>query len=271
MPKRKPSSSSTSRKAPPGPTRLTQSQAHVDSARPCHVASCRAHSRTTDARTSGSPTTHYDGMAVGRALRHSGWLTAGGNQLEQCYARALLFKYRMSSRTLRGMRLFGRSKRLTEDDESREPVEQIRLLSEEVNRQLTDVAQRESGLQTSSGVLIAASSVLTSVQFKDWESYWQIISTVLFILAAIIGVASLYPRGSVMADATRFVRERLTADSYSTQYSIVMDKIGVLESACRQLHRKERLVLLGYVVLVAAWLVMLIIAWITVRFMWRSA
>lgn len=167
------------------------------------------------------------------------------------------------------MRLFGSSRRLRlvwEDDQGQKPVEQIRLLSNEVNRQLGDVRQKESALLTQSGVLVAASSVLTSVQFKDWQSYWQIFSTVLFVVAAIIGVLSIYRSRAIMADAMQFARERLEADSYSLEYSLLKSHILVLENAHHTLDRKTRLVSLGYVVLVAAWLVMLLIAWITVQF-----
>lgn len=144
--------------------------------------------------------------------------------------------------------------------EQEHPVEQLKLIGAEVTRQLAAVASKRAGLHTRAALLVAASGVLTSVQSSSWASGWQFISVALSVAAAILGLIILRPRRGDDSNATLYVNERLDADPYSTEYSIVMDNIVVLKGGRKRIEDMAKKLMAGYIVLVAAWASTLMVA-----------
>lgn len=140
------------------------------------------------------------------------------------------------------------------------PVEQLKLIHAEVDRQRAVMSQRRSNMFTRATILVAASGVLTSVLALNWASPWQFISAAISIMAAGFGVWAMWPRTVIDSDATLNFKARLEADPYSTEYSIVSDNMDALASNMASIEKLGQVVSRGYAVLVLSWLVTLLVA-----------
>jgi hypothetical protein len=144
--------------------------------------------------------------------------------------------------------------------QSTKPFDQLKLLHQEVDRELGALSQRRSGMHTRATILVAASGVLATVQTTSWDSLWQLVGVFLSLVAAGFGLLVLRPWPGVVASATLHVKERLNADPYSTEYSIVMDNILTLEDGRKRTERLALWLVQGFLVLVLAWVATLIVA-----------
>lgn len=140
------------------------------------------------------------------------------------------------------------------------PLEQAKLLNAEVTRQLAAVAQKRSSMHTRAAILVAASGVLTSFRTEDWNSGWQMISVVIALAAAVLGLLVMRPRRQGEANATLAFDERLEASVYSTAHSIVRDNITELKNLRARNEEMAHFVGWGYVLLVLAWMASFIIS-----------
>lgn len=134
------------------------------------------------------------------------------------------------------------------------PLDQAKLLSAEVERELSGVAQKRSSMHTRAAVLVAASGVLASFRTENWSSGWQMISVLISLAAAVLGLLVMRPRQQGEANATLYVTERLAAPVYSTAYSILQDNITELRNLRARNEEMALLVGWGYLLLVLAWL-----------------
>jgi len=141
-------------------------------------------------------------------------------------------------------------------DEPLLPVEQLKLVHGEVDRQRVAINQRMGNMHTRAAILVTASGVYSTVQASDWASGWQFIGISLSIVAACIGLWSMRPSSGIDANATLAFRERLMAEPYSTEYSIVIDSMDGLKDDLDRIEKSAKLIVAGYGILVLAWLAM---------------
>ena len=80
-------------------------------------------------------------------------------------------------------------------------------------------------------------------------------------MAAVYGLVVLRPRKGGEANATKMVRERLEADPYSTEYSIVKDNITTLAGIRSRVEVMAGRLLMGYLLLLLAWISTVLMAW----------
>jgi hypothetical protein len=144
-----------------------------------------------------------------------------------------------------------------------EPIEQLKLVHDEMNLQRTLLSQRLSNIQNRATVLITGAGILGAFTAGSWPSMWQGISVGLSVAAAIVGIAVLRPRRGIEANATLHWENRLRADPYSAEFSIFKDKIEVLEEEFDRVKNAGQIVMVGYGILVAAWAATFIIAVLT--------
>lgn len=116
--------------------------------------------------------------------------------------------------------------------------------------------QRTSNMYTRAAILITASGVFSTVQANNWVTGWQFISISLSVAAAVIGLLAMRPSKGVEADATLSFQERLDADPFSTEYSIVRDSMAGLTDDMKRIERAAKLILVGYGILALAWMAM---------------
>lgn len=142
------------------------------------------------------------------------------------------------------------------DDEPNYPHDQLKLVHAEVTRQRTAVAQRLGSMHTRGVILVTASGLTTTVLANSWISGWQFISVLLTLAAAVLGLWVVRPLKGVDADVTLHLNERLQAEPYETEYSIVTDSIAGLKDDMGKVEGLGRQIVSGYGILVASWIVM---------------
>ena len=111
-------------------------------------------------------------------------------------------------------------------------------------------------MHTRAAILVTASGVFSVVQTNNWVTGWQFVSIALSVAAAITGLWAMRPSFGVDANAALSFRERLEADPWSTEYSIVRDSMEGLADDLERISRTAGITVLGYGILVAAWIAM---------------
>lgn len=132
--------------------------------------------------------------------------------------------------------------------------EQLKLVHAEVDRQRAAVLQRTGNMHTRAAILVTASGVFSVVQANNWVSIWQFISITLSVAAAVTGLWAMRPSPGVDANAALSFRERLEADPWSTEYSIVTDSMEGLADDLERIERTAKTTVAGYAILVLAWI-----------------
>jgi hypothetical protein len=111
-------------------------------------------------------------------------------------------------------------------------------------------------MHTRAAILVTASGVFSTVQASNWVTGWQFISITLSVIAAVIGLWAMRPSSGVDANATLFFRERLEADAWSAEYSIVTDSMAGLSDDLQRIEWTAKLIVTGYGILALAWVAM---------------
>ncbi|MFF2316971.1 hypothetical protein ACFVTE_11940 [Arthrobacter sp. NPDC058097] len=135
-------------------------------------------------------------------------------------------------------------------------AEQLKLVHAEVDRQRATVLQRTSNMHTRAAILVTASGVFSTVQANNWVTGWQCVSITLSVVAAVIGLWAMRPSPGIDANATLAFQERLEADPWSTEYSIVRDSMEGLSDDLGRIERAAKLIVAGYGILALAWVAM---------------
>lgn len=136
----------------------------------------------------------------------------------------------------------------------KKPVEQLKLLGAETNRQLLVVSARRTGFNTRAAILITAAGVLTTVQTREWISGWQLVSMFLSIVAAVLGLFALRPVRSKTANVATDLKSRLVFAPYDVEYFIVESSMEELKQSKIQVQAMAETVAIGYLVLLLAWI-----------------
>lgn len=142
------------------------------------------------------------------------------------------------------------------DDEVNYPHEQLKLVHAEVTRQRTAVATRLGSMHTRGVILVTASGLTTTVLANSWISGWQFIGVLLTLAAAILGLWAVRPSKGIDANVTLHLNERLQAEPYETEHSIVMDSIAGLKDDMEKVELLGKQIVVGYGILVASWIAM---------------
>ncbi|WP_442542585.1 hypothetical protein ACSBOX_11580 [Arthrobacter sp. KN11-1C] len=142
------------------------------------------------------------------------------------------------------------------DDTDEKPVDQLKLVHAEVDRQRAAVTQRLASMHTRGAILVTASGVFSTVQANTWVSGWQFIGIGLSVIAAVFGLLAMRPTSGLDAFAGKSFEDRLWADTYSVEYSIVTDSITGLSNDMELVAKTANIVVIGYAILAVAWLAM---------------
>lgn len=140
------------------------------------------------------------------------------------------------------------------------PVEQLKILHAEVDRQRDTNARRFANMHTRAAILIGASGVLGTLQVGvGWKSAAVIVS----LVAAGHGLWALRPTKGRDADATKNTNQFLTKEPYAAEHRIVMDNIQGLSVDMSALESVRTVVARGYIFLVSGWVLSLAIDLLT--------
>lgn len=147
-------------------------------------------------------------------------------------------------------------RRARETEALRESSEKLSLISAEVDRQLADVAVRQSNAITRASIILAAAGVSVFAAIDPQRELWMsAVPTGLSLIAALVSLAGLrYWKSNGTESTVSRVQALMAASVIDTQWSLLNDKHKELFAARRDMKRKSKYVRWSTVLLIAAWM-----------------
>jgi hypothetical protein len=133
------------------------------------------------------------------------------------------------------------------------PDKQLKLVHDELNRARTAATARLASFHTRGALLVTASGLFTALQVSKQVNCLSIIATVLFLAAAVIGLVVLRPVSGHEVDPSTVRPQWIEMTPYDTEVAIIEANEYVLTSDREVGDSLSRLILVGYIALVAAW------------------
>lgn len=133
--------------------------------------------------------------------------------------------------------------------------ETLRIIHDELNLRRASFSTRWSGTDTKSALLVTAAGVLTGLQLRDGASMLSKASAVVALLAAVGGIASLWPRHTKDMDAGRIRDRLLSLAPLAAELSLVDTKIDVHERDEALLGVRAKWLRLGFGLIVLSVLI----------------
>ena len=134
------------------------------------------------------------------------------------------------------------------------PVEQQRLILEELARQIDNVNTRQAAVIDRAAIVVAADVVLSALIVAQLATGWLLIPILISVVSAVFALRTIglwKSKGSKLSKA--LISRLLRADPYSVGHGIVRDRLKELNAAVVDLERKQKRVRLATATLIAAW------------------
>jgi tetrahydromethanopterin S-methyltransferase subunit G len=147
-----------------------------------------------------------------------------------------------------------------ESDEIPRPTEQLKFIHAEVDRQRAAIAARRNAMHTRAAVLVTASGILATIQATSLANGWQFISIGLALVAATVGLWTMWPASGDESDPRDLFENYLTAEPYSVENRIVEDNVRALTGEMTLLDKIGTRLGIGYCILLGMWLSMVVIS-----------
>jgi hypothetical protein len=135
-----------------------------------------------------------------------------------------------------------------------DPLEQLRLVHDELNRQREYVANRHKSMQDRATVLIGAAGVSLGIQVANLPHWILWVVLLPSIASATLGAISIRGTRSPEIDVALLRANVLGIDIYSAEYALVTDKIQAHDFEVVALESRRRLVIAGFGFLAASWI-----------------
>lgn len=161
------------------------------------------------------------------------------------------------------IRVFYNAPRLeltTETDDPTYPTEQLELVHKEVDRQRAAIAARRNAFHTRAAVLVTAAGILATIQTTNLVNGWQFISVGLSVVAAAVGLWTMWPSTGDETSPKGLYEKYLTEEPFKVEQRIVEDSVGVLSAEMTLLNKIAFRLKVGYSILLGVWVSMAIIA-----------
>ncbi|MDR6689055.1 small basic protein [Arthrobacter sp. 1088] len=133
------------------------------------------------------------------------------------------------------------------------PLKQLALINDEVLRELQAASSRHDSLRTRATILVTAAGVLATLTTSNMLTPYLAIAVALTVLSGIFGMLAIWPRKRHVANPSKSFNERLSADIYSTLYSITVDNREELRATFEQNDKVSGWLRLGFLLLLASW------------------
>lgn len=147
-----------------------------------------------------------------------------------------------------------------EPDDPIYPAEQLELVHKELDRQRAAIAARRTSMHTRAAILVTAAGILATLQTTSMANGWQFINVGLSALAGAFGLWAMRPIEGDDSDPADIFNNYLKNSAYSIERKIVKENLAALDGEMTSLSKIARTILVGYGILFATWLSMIIIA-----------
>lgn len=135
----------------------------------------------------------------------------------------------------------------------REPLDQLRLVSAELDRELADLAVRQANAITRSSIILAAAGV-TGFTSAGGQLILSAAPAFLSLASAVLAFAAIryWPSRAIKMKRSH-VKSYLDTTAYLLLWRQLADKFDELDMARRDLKRKTRFLTFATVALLLAW------------------
>lgn len=142
------------------------------------------------------------------------------------------------------------------------PLEQLRLSSEEIDRELASVSARQSNAVTRASIVLAAAGISA---FADVGTSlgWNLVPATFSAVSALLCLLAIrYWTSEASQIRTDDVKRFLKKTEYEVMWRLVADKYAELQAARADLERKADLVEGAVGMLILAWMSALVVKFI---------
>ena len=133
------------------------------------------------------------------------------------------------------------------------PVEQMKLMHEEINRARLSTGSRITSFHTRAAILVSASGIYTALRPVEEVNSLSVAGTVLFVVAAILGLAALWPKRRHEVDPGGSLDAMLVGTPFRVEEAITRSNADALKSDMKLAEELSLRVRWGYLALVLAW------------------
>ncbi|NEN07850.1 hypothetical protein G3T36_18495 [Diaminobutyricibacter tongyongensis] len=137
---------------------------------------------------------------------------------------------------------------------SAKPVEQQRLILDELARQIDVINAKQSAIVDRAAIVVAGDVVVSVLVVTQQGLGWLAIPILLSVVSAVfalIGIRLWKSTGSRLNKST--IDTLLTSPPYSVGYGFIRDRLAELDAAVRDLERKQRYIKPATWWLISAW------------------
>ena len=139
--------------------------------------------------------------------------------------------------------------------EQQYPAEQLRLVHDELNRQVLSASSKHQGMRDRANILPGAAAIGVAFYASHLGSLMGLIVAIFSVAAALFGLWTLRPTKGLDVIMRDLRLNSLGApDLYSAEYQLVDDKIKALESYEVSLDKKAKQISAGFLFLVVSWI-----------------
>jgi hypothetical protein len=130
--------------------------------------------------------------------------------------------------------------------------EQLSLLSAELDRQRASFNGRQAASNSRAALLIGSATIASGVQLANGNSAWQVLAVAASLIAAALGVVSLWPRGGHDVSVGSYVDTLYRLGPRRTELDLLNAKTAVHEKDESALLKRQNLLRVGFACLVLA-------------------
>lgn len=131
--------------------------------------------------------------------------------------------------------------------------EELLLVNSAADRELDDASSRDSSLRSRATILIGAASVIGAIQLGDGFNLFLVLSLIASLVAAVFGVAVVYPRGSGAFNPRTMWDEFYDGTSIEEAlHHSARIKVKWLDREDKSIKRRSNYLRIGLIVLVVA-------------------
>lgn len=131
-------------------------------------------------------------------------------------------------------------------------AEQLAALGAEVDRQRQGFTSRQSALNSRAALLIGSATIASGVQVSAGLESWRLLAVAATLMAALLGVIALWPRGGDEVDVAFFRNTMYTRLARETDLRLLNAKVLAHGKDEKSLRTRQAVLRIGFVALLVA-------------------
>lgn len=139
------------------------------------------------------------------------------------------------------------------------PAEQLRLVHDEINRQILSASSKHKAMRDRASILVGAAAIGVAFYASPLGNLLGLFAAAFSVTGAVFGLWVMSPTKGPDVIARRLRFNSLGApDLYGAEYQLVDDKIRALEFDQDSLEKKRKRIFAGFLFLGVSWILVII-------------